>query len=459
MIRLYDTATKQVVPLSLREPGKVSIYVCGPTVYAAPHLGHGRYVLVYDVLRRFLESVGLDVTFVSNITDIDDNIIERGQRDGRDPAEIAIKCEEIWWGALDRINVRKPDHIPHATEYVEQMVDLVQSLLDADRAYVTSDGVYLSVEQVEGYGLLANQDLDSLREGGGDRAVVGAEKRHPADFALWKLAKEGEPSWPSPWGGGRPGWHTECVVMSLDILGEGFDIHAGGLDLAFPHHENERAQAVALGKEFASHWMHNGFVELGGEKMSKSLGNVSNLLDLTEQYDPRVYRLLILQSHYRSPIEVTEVTLSNASAALERLDTFALRTAQVAASGTADANELGADALVEFTTVMENDLDTPGAVDLLFRLVRDANTSLDGSDQDRAVEAAVAARKIAEILGLELKDTAADVPPEIQAMADQRQQARANKDFAKADELRNKLTEAGWIIEDNADGQLLKPVI
>ncbi|MEM7326024.1 MAG: cysteine--tRNA ligase, partial [Actinomycetota bacterium] len=332
MMKLYDTAVSQVVPLELREPGKVSIYVCGPTVYAPPHIGHGRQVLVYDVLRRFLEWNGLDVTFVSNITDIDDSIIERANAEGRDAADIAKKCEAVWWDAMERIDVRRPDHIPHATDYVKEMVELIEELLELGKAYRTSDGVYLSVEVVEDYGLLPHQDLENLREGGGEREIVGDEKRHPADFVLWKLAKEGEPFWPSPWGDGRPGWHTECVVMSLDILGEGFDLHTGGLDLVFPHHENERAQAVALGRDFARHWMHHGFVELGGEKMSKSLGNVKNLLDLTEQYDPRSYRLLLLQSHYRSPIEVTDETMTAAGAALDRLDAFARRTADLGGS-------------------------------------------------------------------------------------------------------------------------------
>ena len=325
--RLYDTAEQKVVPLAEREPGKVSIYVCGPTVYAPPHIGHGRQMLVYDVLRRYLEWTGRDVTFVSNITDIDDNIIDRAVREGRESDDIAVKCEAVWWDAVDRLDVRRPDLIPHATEYVDEMVELIGQLLEADKAYQTPEGVYLDVEAVEGYGLLAHQSLDQLQEGGGDREMVVADKRHPADFVLWKPAKAGEPSWPSPWGDGRPGWHTECVVMSLKLLGEGFDLHTGGLDLIFPHHENERAQAVALGRVFATHWMHHGFVEMEGEKMSKSLGNVKNLLDLTEAYDPRAYRLLILRSHYRSPIEVTEATMVDAEAALDRLDTFARRTA------------------------------------------------------------------------------------------------------------------------------------
>ncbi len=448
-MQLYDTVKRQVVPLELREPGKVSIYVCGPTVYAPPHIGHGRQVLVYDVLRRYLEWSGLEVTFVSNITDIDDAIIERGQRENRDPAEIAVKCEEVWWSALDAINVRRPDIVPRATEYVKQMIDLVTELIDRGKAYETTDGVYLSVETVEDYGLLPNLDLDNLREGGGERDIVGEEKRHPADFVLWKAAKPGEPTWDSPWGPGRPGWHTECVAMSLDLLGEGFDIHTGGLDLVFPHHENERAQAVALSRRFATHWMHHGFVELEGEKMSKSLGNVRNLLDLSAQYDPRAYRLLVTQSHYRSPMEITDDTMVAAESAIERLDAFARRTEHLDGPPSTEA-------LDAFRSAMDDDLDTPRAADLMFRLVREANTALDGGDEAAAGVAAATARVIAETFGLELRG-GADVPDDVKRLADERQAARVAKDFARADELRDRLADAGWSVEDSADGPVLRP--
>ncbi len=450
MIRLYDSVRREVIPLELRDPGKVSIYVCGPTVYAPPHLGHGRMSLAYDILRRYLRYRGLEVTFVSNITDIDDNIIKRADEEGRPWQDITTKCEAIWWVAMDRINVERPDHTPHATDYVDQMVALIGDLIASDAAYVTSDGVYLSVERVADYGLLAHQSIDDLVEGAGDRALVGTEKRHPADFALWKFAKPTEPSWPSPWGAGRPGWHTECVVMSLDLLGEGFDLHTGGLDLAFPHHENERAQAVALGRRFANHWMHNGFVELGGEKMSKSLGNVDNLLDLTDRYDPRAFRLLVLQSHYRSPIEVTDTTMANAGAALERLDAFGRRTADLDADPDPTVIE-------RFTTVMDDDLDTPGAVDQLFRLVREANSALDAGDPSAAATATAAVRVIADTLGLEIARGGAEVPVDVLALADERQAARAAKDFARSDEIRDQLAADGWIIEDSPDGPVVRP--
>jgi cysteinyl-tRNA synthetase len=450
MIELYDTAERQVVPLKLRDPGKVSIYVCGPTVYGPPHIGHGRQVLVYDVLWRFLEWSGLDVTFVSNITDIDDAIIDRANAEDRAWDDIARKCEAVWWEGLDRIGVRRPTHAPRATEYVDQMIQLISDLIEADKAYVTSDGVYLAVESVDGYGMLPRLELENLLEGGGEREIVGEEKRHPADFVLWKLAKPGEPHWPSPWGDGRPGWHTECVVMSLDILGEGFDLHAGGPDLIFPHHENERAQAVALDRRFANHWMHHGFLETGGEKMSKSLGNVKNLLDLAEEYDPRAYRLLLLQAHYRSPVEVSGDTMTASEKALERLDAFARRVADL-------AGEPDAGVLDQFRSLMNADLDTPGAIDLLFTSVREANTALDGGDTDTAAALAAAVAEIAGAIGLELHGQAASAPPEIQQLAQQRAEARAARDFAAADELRDRIAAAGWTIEDSADGPVLLP--
>ena len=373
MLRLYDTATREVRELAMREPGTVSMYLCGPTVYGPPHLGHGRATLVYDVLRRYLEWTGIRVRLVSNITDIDDKIIERANREARPWQDITHRCEDVWFEAMGRLGVARPTDVPHATEYVEQMVAMIGQLVEIGRAYPTDDGVYLSVETVEDYGLLANQSLDDLLAGGGEREVYGAEqKRHPADFALWKLSKPGEPSWPSPWGDGRPGWHSECVVMSLDLLGEGFDLHCGGMDLKFPHHENERAQAVALGKRFANHWMHNGFVvDAEGEKMSKSLGNVANLLDLTEHYDPRAYRMLLLQSHYRGPVAVGQDNIDASVKALAGLDAFAARTAGVAGA------DPDADVLARFRERMDDDLDTPAAMALLFDTVRRANAALD----------------------------------------------------------------------------------
>ncbi len=450
MLHLYDTATREVRELALREPGTVSIYLCGPTVYGPPHLGHGRATLVYDVLRRYLEWTGLRVRLVSNITDIDDAIINRANNENRPWKDITTKCESVWFEAMDKLGVQRPTDVPHATEYVEQMVTMIGELVDIGRGYTTDDGVYLNVESVEDYGLLVNQHLSDMIEGGGDREVYGAEnKRHPADFVLWKLAKPGEPSWPSPWGDGRPGWHSECVAMSLDILGEGFDLHCGGMDLKFPHHENERAQAVALGKRFTNHWMHNGFVvDAEGEKMSKSLGNVANLLDLMQHYDARAYRMLLLQSHYRGPVSVGQDNIDASVNALAGLDSFASRTAGLAA---ADADP---DVLARFRERMDDDLDTPGATALLFDTVRRANAALDASDP-AAASLVAAVHEICIAFGLVL-NAGGDVPPADAAKAAALDAARAAKDFAAADSIRADLQAAGWTVETTKAGTTLR---
>lgn len=450
MLHLYDTATREVRELELREPGNVSVYLCGPTVYGPPHLGHGRATLVYDVLRRYLEWNGLRVRLVSNITDIDDKIIDRAQREGRPWQDITQRCESVWFEAMGKLNVARPTDVPHATEYVDEMVAMIGQLVDAGRAYTTDDGVYLSVESVPDYGLLVNQHLDDLLAGGGEREVFGADqKRHPADFALWKLSKPGEPSWSSPWGDGRPGWHSECVVMSLDLLGEGFDLHCGGMDLKFPHHENERAQAVALGKRFANHWMHNGFVvDAEGEKMSKSLGNVANLIDLMEQYDPRAYRMLLLQSHYRGPVSITQGNVDASVAALAGLDSFAARTSALAGA------EPDAEVIARFRERMDDDLDTPGATALLFDTVRRANAALDAGAPEAAALAA-AVHEMCVAVGLVLA-VAAEVPAEAAAKAEALDAARAAKDFASADALRAELQADGWIVETTKAGTSLR---
>ncbi len=435
----------------MRDPGRLSIYLCGPTVYGPPHLGHGRATLVYDILRRYLEWAGIDVRLVSNITDIDDKIIDRATREGREWSDITTKCEDIWFRAMEGIDVLRPTDVPHATEWVDEMVEMISTLEASGAAYATSDGVYLSVESVEGYGLLAYQSLDDMMAGGGDREVFGAgEKRHPADFALWKLAKPGEPAWESPWGAGRPGWHSECVVMSLGLLGDGFDLHCGGQDLRFPHHENERAQAVALGREFARHWMHNGFVvDAEGEKMSKSLGNVSNLLDLIEAYDPRAYRMVLLQSHYRSPVGISADGLEAAGRSLAGLDSFVARMSSLAE---ADADAATLDA---FRAAMDDDLDTPKAMALLFDTMRQANTALDNGDADTAAPLTSAVREICSAVGLRLIEQEA-VPADVLAQAAALDAARAAKDYDAADSIRKELQDAGWQVETTRDGTTVR---
>ena len=450
MLNLYDTATGEVRELRLRVPGKVGIYLCGPTVYGPPHLGHGRATLVYDILRRYLEWSGLEVRLVSNITDIDDKIIDRANREGRPWQEITHRCEKVWFDAMAALGVTRPTDVPHATEYVDSMVAMISELVSTDKAYVTDDGVYLSVPAVDGYGLLVNQTLDDLLAGGGDREVFGAgNKQHPADFALWKFSKPGEPAWSSPWGEGRPGWHSECVVMSLELLGEGFDLHCGGMDLRFPHHENERAQAVALGKEFARHWMHNGFVvDADGEKMSKSLGNVTNLLDLVERYDPRAYRLVLLQTHYRSPVRIGQDNIDAAVSALQGLDAFAARSSSVATEVADD------EVMTRFRRAMDDDLDTPAATALLFDTVRRANAAIDSGDASASALVA-AVGEMCRATGLVLA-AAADVPSEISAMAARLDAARAAKDFAVADALRAELQAGGWIVETGKGGTTVR---
>ena len=388
---------------------------------------------------------------VSNITDIDDKIIERANTEGRPWTDITHKCESVWFEAMGKLGVIRPTDVPHATEYVQSMVDMINTLVSDDKAYTTDDGVYLSIASVPDYGLLAHQSLDDMLSGGGDREVFGASnKRHPSDFALWKFSKPGEPSWPSPWGDGRPGWHSECVVMSLDLLGEGFDLHCGGADLRFPHHENERAQAVALGKTFANHWMHNGFVvDIEGEKMSKSLGNVLNLIDLLEKYDPRAYRMLLLQTHYRSPTRVGEENIDACVSALAGLDSFAARTA-AHSNGTPDPTVMN-----QFTTAMDNDLDTTTVMALVFDSVRRANTAMDSGDSATVASVRAAVIEILGALGLELS-LGDDIDADIVAKGAALDAARTAKDFAAADALRDELQSLGYVVETSKDGTRIR---
>ena len=450
MLNLYDTATSKIRLLEQRKPGELSIYLCGPTVYGPPHIGHGRATLVYDILRRYLEWTGIKVRLVSNITDIDDKIINRAEREKRPWLDIAQKCESVWFESMARLGVLRPTDVPRATEYVDQIVGLIAELVAKNAAYTTDDGIYMSTSVVKDYGLLAQQNIDDMLAGGGDRTVFGADqKKHPADFVLWKFSKPGEPAWPSPWGEGRPGWHSECVVMSLELLGEGFDLHCGGADLRFPHHENERAQAVALGKDFAHHWMHNGFiVDTEGEKMSKSLGNVTNLPDLLDRYDARAYRMLLLQTHYRSPVKVGLDNIDASVNALAGVDSFAARTNSLSA--------LPDDAtLTAFRTAMDDDLNTPVAIGVMFDAIRRANVAVDSGDTKTAGALSAAVREMCVAVGLQLT-VAEVVDGDSQAKAVALDAARAAKDFAKADAIRNELQTLGWLVETTKAGTTLR---
>ncbi len=465
MLRLHDTASGRIEELGAREPGRVGLYVCGSTAYGPPHVGHGRFSLVYDVLRRFLEYSGIEVDHVSNVTDIDDKIIARAIEEGRRSEEIAEQYEAEWWEAMDTLGCLRPSRVPHATAFIEQMVELIAELVALGVAYETSDGVYFTVAAVADYGLLAHQSLASLRSGA--RVEVNEEKRSPLDFALWKKAKPGEPSWESPWGPGRPGWHTECVVMSLALLGEGFDLHGGGQDLIFPHHENERAQAVATGRRFARHWMHHGMVEAReGEKMAKSQGNVLLLSTLFEQgTDPRAYRLLVLRSHYRAPVEVTATTLGDADAALGRLDGLSGRLTEAGEAARrpngspgrdhGPSDDAGDEVRRAFAEKMQDDLDTPGATAVLFEAIRRANVAFDAHDVPRAVELGRAVVESFGAVGLEAAG-GSDIPDFVLELGRRRDLARADRDFATSDRLRAEIGELGYVVEDTSAGTRIR---
>ena len=465
MLRLHDTATLTVRPLELREPGKVSMYVCGPTVYDVPHIGHGRFSLVFDVLRRYLSFTGLDVHYVSNVTDVDDHIIERARLEGRTEAEVAAQYEALWWEAMDALDVLRPVDVPHATAYIPGMVALVTDLVGKGVAYETGDGVYMSVDSVDDYGLLAHQPLSTLRAGARVEAVE--EKRSPLDFALWKKAKPGEPSWVSPWGRGRPGWHTECVVMSLDLLGDDFDLHGGAQDLMFPHHENERAQAVADGHRFARHWVHNGWVMVGGEKMSKSLKNFTTISELRATSDPRAYRLLVLRSHYRKPIEVSPDSVADAEKGLARLDALARRLSVtdpmdeaedgivVRGQPTAAPTGVDEDAVDRFCEHMDDDLDTPAALATVFDLVNRANAAADDGRAATASRLGVTVGLLCGAVGLRLHGEVGEVDDVTRRLVAERDAARRERDFAHADTIREELAAAGWTVEDGPEGTVV----
>ena len=453
MIQLYDTLTMKVRPLAQRDPNKVSLYACGPTVYDHPHLGHARQALTYDVLRRYLEWRGVEVHHVANVTDIDDNIISRANREGLTEPQVAEHWEAVYIEAMDELDILHPHDRPHATEYVDEMVAFIETLMDNGSAYATESGVYLRVRSVPGYGDLVHRSFDELAQGSGARVEVDEHKEDPLDFALWKSAKPDEPAWPSPWGPGRPGWHIECVAMSLGILGDGFDLHGGGDDLVFPHHTNERAEAIAAGRPFAQHWLHNAMLNVGGEKMAKSLGNFRTVRDLLDEHplNARALRLLLLQTHYRKTMEVNAEVMSQARAAVERIDAMARR---ARAAGIAlDGAGRDAESLEAFKAAMDDDLGTPEAAAVIFDAVRRANTALDaGRAEADALVATVI--DLAGALGVRIGEAhgADGSDDEIEALVAARTRARQAKDFTQADRLRDELTELGIVVEDTPGG-------
>ncbi|MGH9027546.1 MAG: cysteine--tRNA ligase, partial [Acidimicrobiia bacterium] len=370
-MKIYDTLARDKVELTTRELGKLSMYVCGPTVYDVPHVGHGRTAVVFDVVRRYLEWCGIDVTYVRNITDIEDKIIARAAREGSTETEIAQRYETLERDPLDRLGVRRPDHVPHATEYVEPMLELIGELVVADHAYVIEGaGVYFDTASFPSYGALPHRTLAQLQESAGARVEIDEAKRNPMDFALWKAAKPDEPAWESSFGPGRPGWHIECSAMSLRLLGEGFDLHGAGDDLVFPHNENERAQSEAAGHAFARHWIHSGMVIIGGDKMAKSAGNFTTLAEALDTHGPRAFRLAVLQTQYRTHGELGAPELDAARTTVARLDALVRR---ARAAGVEVDGEVDPATVDAFRAALEDDFNTPAARASIFDAVARAN--------------------------------------------------------------------------------------
>jgi cysteinyl-tRNA synthetase len=449
-VRIYDTLARDKVELVPRDAGRVSMYVCGPTVYDVPHVGHGRTAVTFDVIRRYLEWRGFAVTFVSNVTDVEDKIIARAAATGMSEPELAARYEAAYWEQMDRLGVRRPDHVPHATEYIDAMQTLISELVERGHAYVVEgQGVYFDVASFPGYGALPHRSLDQLLESAGARVEVDPAKRNPMDFVLWKAAKPGEPAWDSPWGRGRPGWHIECSAMSLDLLGEGFDIHGGGDDLVFPHHENERVQAEGAGHTFARHWVHSAMVQVGGEKMAKSLGNFTTLRDALDAHGPRAFRMAVLQTHYRRPAELGDTELAAAAGAVERLDALVRR----AEADGVPTTEPHAEVVARFRDAMDDDFSTPAAIAVAFDTVSAAHQALGDADAARAATLLAAVREITGALGLEL-ESAGSGDAEIDALVAQREELRRARDFAAADAIRAELAARGVVLEDTPTGTI-----
>jgi cysteinyl-tRNA synthetase len=449
VVRLYDTRARAKVDLEPREPGRLSMYVCGPTVYDVPHIGHGRTVLVYDVIRRYLRWRGFEVTFVSNVTDIEDKIIARAHETGASPPELAHRFEAAYWEQVDRLGVERPDHTPHATEYVDAMRERIAELLDDGHAYVVPDrGVYFDVPSDPDYGALAHQRLSQLLDSAGARVEVDDAKRHPIDFALWKSAKPGEPAWDSPWGPGRPGWHIECSTMALDLLGEGFDVHGAGDDLVFPHNENERAQAESAGHPYARHWLHSGMVEVGGEKMAKSVGNFRTLADALDEHGPRAFRVAVLQTHYRKATDLGDAELRAAGSAVDRLDALPRR---AVAAGVDTSGPPDPETVARFQAEMDDDFGTPGALAAIFDAVGAANQAIDDGEPARAAGLVAAVIELAGVLGVPVV-TGGDADAEIDALVARRDAARVAGDYEAADRVRADLAARGIVLEDGPQG-------
>jgi len=487
-MRVYNTLTRTKEEFVPRDPGKVSIYVCGPTVYNDIHIGNARTFLSFDVIRRYLSWKGLDVRFVQNVTDVDDKIINRANEEGRPAAEVAEEYTEAFITAMRKLGVEDPTVRPLATETIPEMIGMIERLIDRGNAYVIDGDVYFSVRSFPGYGKLSGRDIDEMHAGA--RVEVDDRKRDPLDFALWKSAKPGEPHWPSPWGEGRPGWHIECSVMSERELGLTFDIHGGGADLTFPHHENELAQSeAATGQPFVRYWLHGGMLQVNAEKMSKSLGNFLLLKEVQERYPTPVIRLLMLQTHYRSPLDFSDSRLDETTHAYERLENLVrnLRWARSLAAcglgapeGACSGLRLHIDAAREkFTAEMDDDFNTAGALGSVFELAKAANVFLADyqvdlcmDDKEALLRAEEVVVELLGVLGIEIAEPqecpypvevvalasevagySGDDPEEaVDALLASRAAARAEKDWARADRVRDGLAVLGFTIEDTPQG-------
>ena len=457
---LFDTLRRAEVEFVPAVEGRVGMYVCGPTVQAEPHVGHGRAAVVFDLLRRHLQHSGLAVRYVQNVTDIDDKIILRARREGTDAAAVATQYGRVFERTMDALGVLPPDVRPLATGHLLEMQELVTALIAADRAYVVDGDVFFRVRSFPAYGRLSNRRVDELVEG--EDVVDADRKEDPLDFALWKAAKPGEPSWPSPWGRGRPGWHLECSAMSVAHLGAGFDIHGGGLDLVFPHHENEIAQhEAAHGTTFARHWVHNGMVTMGEAKMSKSVGNVVGLGDAVAAVGRGPLRLWYLSAQHRTPLTFDDDRLADAGTVFARFLTFA-RAARRAAGDAAPDGATGRRHRDAFVAALDDDLNAPVAVAALHELVADGGERLRRPDAEAGALADLAATLVEladDVLGLGVADVLAEeaalgarVAPLVEDALARRAEARAAKDFATADAIRDRLAAAGVVVEDGPAG-------
>ena len=457
-MKIYNTLTRQKEELVTLEPGVARIYACGPTVYNYIHIGNARPLCVFDVLRRYLEWRGYEVKFVQNFTDIDDKIIRRANEEGVGYQEIAARYIEEFWVDAKGLGVREATVHPKATENMEEIESLIAGLVEKGYAYRAANGdVYFRTHKFDEYGKLSHQPLDDLESGA--RIAVGEEKEDPMDFALWKAAKPGEPSWPSPWSDGRPGWHIECSAMACRYLGETIDIHCGGQDLIFPHHENEIAQSECCnGAPFARYWMHNGYINVDNKKMSKSLNNFFTVRDVAEQYGYEPIRFFLISSSYRSPINYNTAIIEQAKASLDRL--YNCKSALEFAAGNAgegDGDPAFAAALAsrrdQFIAAMEDDLNTADAIAALFELVRDINVKL-GAQPARADVAAASElfEELTGVLGLLYDRKTELLDEDIEALIEARTAARKAKNWAEADRIRDELTAKGIVLEDTPQG-------